>query len=630
MTETPEFQKRYARILSEYIKNSDEQHLLKAADLGRELVVAGIPPEEIVEIHELALAEFATTSPNSTVAETYNVVSAPLMELLMAYGLAFREQLDSRKEVEDIQRLRNEQLQALANIAGILAGPDSLEEKQILVLEELAELMQADGVVLRRINDAGTELVIVGQTGPMYATSQPSMSPLLSFQTYSSGETLVINNYVTDPIRLQDAVDLGVESAVFQPVGAYGQVYGVIAVVSTDPNHFTDNRVQVLTAISDGFGVLLENARLYEEARKRAREIQRLNDYSNRILDSNPLAMAVITGSDRQVESVNRSFCELWGVSQREVAGRRISQVLPLDGLDQIITESLLSNPEDRQKEMTYLAQDESERCLLVSVVPLLKSDQTDSGEESLLVLSDITEQRQQQEIMQGHSRLASVGELAAGVAHEINNPLAAILGLSELIQMENVADGITEDAKKIQDAAQRAARIVQNLLFFARKNEPERGYMVLSDIIDHSIELKAHDFRLNNIQVTTRYSNRVPAAMIDELQMIQVMLNILTNAEQAIIEGLSVRDSIQMGQKAGEITVSTRLRKGKIRITISDDGPGLPAGRLNRIFDPFFTTKQAGQGTGLGLSICYGIVREHGGELWAESKPGEGASFHI
>jgi len=231
---------------------------------------------------------------------------------------------------------------------------------------------------------------------------------------------------------------------------------------------------------------------------------------------------------------------------------------------------------------------------------------------------------------MQGHSRLASVGELAAGVAHEINNPLAAILGLSELIQMEDVAAGVTEDAKKIQEAAQRAARIVQNLLSFARKREPEKRSLDVASIMDHTIELKAHDIRLKDILVTTQYSSGVPATMVDELQMIQVLLNILTNAEQAITDGRDAKGPIARGEFAGEITVSTRLVSGKIRITASDNGPGIPSDRLSRIFDPFFTTKQAGKGTGLGLSICYGIIREHGGDLWAESKLGEGSSFHI
>ena len=378
--------------------------------------------------------------------------------------------------------------------------------------------------------------------------------------------------------------------------------------------------MQVLTVISDGLGVQLEHARLYEEARERAREIQRLNEYTNRILASNPSALAVLTGSGREVVSVNRAFCQTLGLDEKLVEGRPISEVLPWDGLEEVIRQSLASPADARKEEMRYLAEDGSERWVLVSAVPLLTVDEADPEEESLLVLNDITEQKWQQERMQEHSRLAAVGELAAGVAHEINNPLAAILGLSELIQMENLPSQVTEDARKIQEAAQRAAKIVQNLLSFARKHEPEKRYMDVASIVDRAIELKSHDFKLNNIGVTVRHAKAVPATMVDELQLTQVVLNILTNAEQAIREG----------QGAGEVTATTQLLNGKIRISIADDGPGIPAESLHSIFDPFFTTKEAGEGTGLGLSICYGIIREHGGELWAESNRGEGAIFHI
>ena len=141
-----------------------------------------------------------------------------------------------------------------------------------------------------------------------------------------------------------------------------------------------------------------------------------------------------------------------------------------------------------------------------------------------------------------------------------------------------------------------------------------------MAEIVNRALELKGHDFNFGNIGIATYQSNHVPRTMVDEHQLIQVVLNILTNAEQAI----------HARQGPGEITISTDLAKDMIRISICDDGVGIPSEDLHNIFDPFFSTKDVGQGTGLGLSICYGIVREHGGELWAESAPGEGTRFHI
>ena len=414
--------------------------------------------------------------------------------------------------------------------------------------------------------------------------------------------------------------DAGLRSQMLAPLTSNDAVIGVVALSSTRQHAFGHREQAILERLASQITPAVENARLYQEAQTRNLEIERLNESTTRILESNPSALVVMRGEERKVVMVNDSFCVGFKLVKKEIEGKPLLQILNWVGIEEWIRESLASSSGEGQKEMRYTDQDGNDRWFLVYAVPLQVDDDTAHEEEVLLVLNDVTEQKQQQERLQGHSRLASVGELAAGVAHEINNPLAAVLGLSELIQMENASPSVTEDARKIQEAAERAARIVQNLLSFARKQESAKGYLHVASVVDRAIELKSHDFRLNNINLTTKHSNRVPLTMIDELQMIQVVLNILNNASQAIIEN----------QESGEITATTSLKNGKIRISITDNGPGIAPEILQYIFDPFFTTKQVGQGTGLGLSICYGIVREHGGELWAESKPGKGATFHI
>ena len=173
-------------------------------------------------------------------------------------------------------------------------------------------------------------------------------------------------------------------------------------------------------------------------------------------------------------------------------------------GWKNVYRESLSSPAFEGRKEMKYLAQDGIERWFLVFAVPLLAADDTASQDESLLVLNDITEQRQQQERLQAHSGLASVGELASGVAHEINNPLAAIYGLSELLQMEELPPEADVYNRKIQDAVQRAAKVVQNLLSFARNSEPEKQYLEVTSVVDRALELKLHDLNIENIRVIT------------------------------------------------------------------------------------------------------------------------------
>ena len=165
-----------------------------------------------------------------------------------------------------------------------------------------------------------------------------------------------------------------------------------------------------------------------------------------------------------------------------------------------------------------------------------------------------------------------------------------------------------------------RAARIVQNLLAFARQHPPEQSYISMNEILQRVVDLWSYELRVNNIELITDLSPDLPMTMGDTSQLQQVFLNIVINAEQAMAKA--------KGQ--GRLQVTTRLDKSNIEIIFADDGPGISATYLSRIFDPFFTTKGQGQGTGLGLSICYGIIQEHHGEITASSKEGQGATFTV
>jgi signal transduction histidine kinase len=217
-------------------------------------------------------------------------------------------------------------------------------------------------------------------------------------------------------------------------------------------------------------------------------------------------------------------------------------------------------------------------------------------------------------------SRLASIGKLAAGMAHEINNPLTSVLGFSQLLMAKNIPDDIAVDLNIINAEAKRAAKIVQNLLLFARKTEPEMRYLDVTSLLYRVQELKSFDFKTNRISVINEVPPDLPRTMVDEHQLIQVFINILTNAEQECFAS----------QGGGQLRIQATSSPNWIRISISDDGPGISPEKLNAIFEPFYTTKDVGKGTGLGLSICYGIIRQHGGNLWAESELGKGAIFHI
>jgi signal transduction histidine kinase len=232
----------------------------------------------------------------------------------------------------------------------------------------------------------------------------------------------------------------------------------------------------------------------------------------------------------------------------------------------------------------------------------------------------DITEQKRQRERQMIIDRLASIGELAAGTAHELNNPLTSVIGFSQLLLEKDIPYDIREDLDLIYNEAQRAADVVKNLLTFARKHEPMKQLNQLNNIIEDVLRLRAHEQKVDNIEVKRQLAPALPEIMVDYFHMQQVFLNIIINAEYFMTEA----------HNRGTLTITTKKHNSNVMISIADDGPGIPPENLSQIFHPFFTTKQTSKGTGLGLSICHAIVAEHGGQIYARSQQGKGATFFV
>ena len=229
-------------------------------------------------------------------------------------------------------------------------------------------------------------------------------------------------------------------------------------------------------------------------------------------------------------------------------------------------------------------------------------------------------EKRELEQKAQLASRLASIGELAAGVAHEINNPLTGIIGFSERLLRRSTEEGARQHLEIIRDEARRAAKVIENLLTFARHREPKREQADINEILGRTLELRAYELRTSNIELDAELTPGIPRVTVDFQQIQEVFLNIILNAEQVMTEA----------NREGKLSIKTGKVEDCIRISFTDDGPGIPAEHLDKIFDPFFTTRGERGGTGLGLSVCHGIVTEHGGRIYAKSKPGKGATFVV
>ena len=224
--------------------------------------------------------------------------------------------------------------------------------------------------------------------------------------------------------------------------------------------------------------------------------------------------------------------------------------------------------------------------------------------------------------------KMAAVGQLVSGIAHELNNPLTAIMGYAQLLLGHGLTAAQLSEAKKVYQEAERARRIVKNLLYFARESTPERTGVDINEIVERTLALRSYELRVENIAVDSKLDRNLPQTLADPYQLQQVVLNLVMNAEQALLEG----------RGEGHIRIRTGLMapgrddltKRRILIEISDDGPGIRAEIASRVFDPFFTTKPVGLGTGLGLSIVYGIVHQHEGEVVFENQPGGGVKFTV
>jgi PAS domain S-box-containing protein len=245
----------------------------------------------------------------------------------------------------------------------------------------------------------------------------------------------------------------------------------------------------------------------------------------------------------------------------------------------------------------------------------------------TLNFLTDITDRKrieEERKILERQaqvtSRLTSIGEMASGIAHEINNPLTGVVGYAQLLLKEDLPEKVKKDLRIINDGAQRVADIVNRLLVFASQHEIERMPVNINEIIENTLILRSYHLKTNNIEVITRLNPSLPLILVDIGQIQEVFLNLIANAET----------EMKLAHDRGTLQISTELKDGFILITLKDDGPGIAPENIEKIFNPFFTTREVGQGTGLGLSICHGIISSHKGHISVESKPGQGTTFIV
>jgi PAS domain S-box-containing protein len=324
---------------------------------------------------------------------------------------------------------------------------------------------------------------------------------------------------------------------------------------------------------------------------------------------------------DEKYLYVSPSIERLLGYTEQEALNLKPKDVLTQESYQKQYLElmkDIESNTPYRTLELDAVHKDG--HIVPIEVSGSLIYDENGEPEEIVGVARDITERRKMEEQLIMQDRLASIGQLSSGMAHEINNPLTGVVTFSALLLQRELPEDIKEDLQVIHEQAQRTAKIVQNLLTFARKQPQEKQPTVINEGIRKILELRAYEQKVNNIQVDARLAPDLPEVFGNSFQLEQVFFNIIINAEFFMLAA----------NGKGVLTIATEKVGDFVRASFTDDGPGISEENIRFLFNPFFTTKEVGKGTGLGLSICHGIITEHGGRIWAESELGKGTTFII
>jgi PAS domain S-box-containing protein len=354
------------------------------------------------------------------------------------------------------------------------------------------------------------------------------------------------------------------------------------------------------------------------EKRKMERQILQQEEFRRRLLESFPDLILVVDLEERYT-FVSSRIRDLLGYQAEDLLGKKISDLEDHSPeLASLYHDVASSKQVFASAEYGARHRDGTWRTMRASASQLFDAEAKLTG--VIISVRDITVERKLEQQVVQSERLAAMGAMIGGVAHELNNPLTSILGVSELLQDGETSETARKQLGMLQQQARRAAEIVQNLTYFSRPPAPGKSGINLTEIVERTLNLHAYSLRKNNITIDFLKEPGLPYALGDPHQLMQVFLNLIVNAEQAIREA---RDR-------GTLRIRLGKSNNSVWASFQDDGPGIPAETLSSIFDPFYTTKRPGRGTGLGLSICKAVMKEHNGSVEASNAPGGGAVFTV
>jgi len=575
-----------------------------------------------------------------------------------------------------------------------LAGQLQPGEVHQVIVQAAQELVHADIAALPLINVKMATLTYVEAVG--------KKGSVLKGQTFSLDHAglcgWVLKHQV--PLRISDlarderviqslATDLGVTTALVVPLIRQGRIHGGISVFRSAPP-FTEAEERLLAVFASQAVIMVENAELYQKTLRQLDLLQRLQQATadvartlnqDLILDHVMEHLTLITGCEKVGVLLYDLKDDLFKAVRSRGVSQEFAKMMALAPSDPVYAEMITTRKPVHIEDIEYL-KDASYYHLLKgegirarTIVPLLMHEKiigslnlgynqvTPLGNVDLQLLTtfahyisiaiehsqlyrslelQLEEVKRTQEQLIQSEKMAAIGMMISGVAHELNNPLTSIVGFSELLCDEPGLDAkLREDVERIRMEAERAKKVVQNLLAFSQTQRFEQELINLNDLVNWSLSLREHQLGLNHVQVTKELSPSLPKILADPHQLQQVVLNLIINAEQAMVQAhgkgslkiatrLTSTDPSSDQTDPGEKKHRRKRHSQWVEIQFMDDGPGFPKDFLPKIFQPFFTTHQSDKDTGLGLAVAHRIVKNHEGEIKVQSQIGQGTTFTI
>jgi two-component system NtrC family sensor kinase len=466
-----------------------------------------------------------------------------------------------------------------------------------LVTRTLQELLKPDRLTVVLLDGETNQLAVTHDTNAVPARTD---DPLLQLALRRGPLAFARNVKEEARRRGADLTEEPPRSWLGAPLVAAGRAVGAVSLASERGGAFGKPELTLVTAVLAQAAIALENARLVELLSSAKREWEKT-------VDAITQAICIIDAHG-MIRRANRVFAELIHVPVTAIPGRPWLGLLPPTWSDPVAR--ALAEPTATLVEIRA-----GERTLSFTAIPMAEPG------SAVLVFEDQTERRRLQEQLIQSEKMSAIGQLIAGVAHDLNNPLASVVGFSDfLAELGDIPPQFAEPLQVIRLEAERAATIVKNLLSFARSQEGERKRQPIGPLLESTLQLLRNQLMANKVEATLEVEPGLPDVEVNGNQIKQVFVNLINNANQAIASDAP----------SGRIWLAAKPHRDGVAVSITDSGPGMPEAIAAHVFEPFFTTKGEGEGTGLGLSICQGIVKEHGGRITLDTKPGGGATFTV